>query len=137
MVSTVVGGIIFNDLDIAHQARASISSFEQVMTQKRILGEAAVKDLMNGVDFVDSFSREATLSVQILIGVRNGAGIDIETGFPGVDGCEPRAGGALHADADPGLQDAISGNHSFCLRIDDGLVQGMRQSSDHAVFSTS
>src|SRR5579863_615084 len=96
-----------------------------------------LQDPMDGVHFVDSFAREAALSIQILVSIRNCAGIDIETSFPGIDGCESRAGRALHANTDPRLQNAVSGNHSICLWIDDGLVQRMRQGSGHAVRRAS
>src|SRR5712691_11115405 len=91
---------------------------------------------MNRIHYIDSFSRETTLAIQILVGIRSRAAINIETRFSRVDGCQPRAGRALHADADPGLQNAVSVNHRICLRIDDGLVERMRQSSNHAVRHT-
>src|SRR5258706_1395002 len=88
---------------------------------------------MNGNHFIDSFSREAAFAIEIMAGIRNRKAVDIQPRLPRVDGGEARAGCALHADADPRLQNAISFHHSVCLRIDDSLVQRMRQSPYHAV----
>ena len=92
---------------------------------------------MNRVHFIDSLSREAALSVQILISVGNGPGIDIETSLTGVDGREPGAGCTLNTDSDARLQDTISGDNGALFRVDDGLVEWMGQRSYHAVRRAS
>ena len=126
-------GIILDDFDVAGQAGAGVGAFDQIVAEQGVAGEAAVEDAMDGVDLVDAFAGEAAFAVEILIGVGDGAGVDVESGFSGVDGGEAGAGGALDADADAGLQDAVTGDDDVFLRIDDGAIERMGESSDHAM----
>ena len=88
---------------------------------------------MNRIDFIDSLAGEAAFAVQILISVRNRASVNVEAGFTRVDRSQPRIGGALHTHADARLQNPVAGDHDVLNRIDDCLIQGMREGSHHAV----
>src|SRR5579862_7049639 len=88
---------------------------------------------MNRIDFINSFSSEAALAIQILIGVGNRASVNIETSFSRIDRRQARSRRALYADADSRLQDAISVDYGIRFRIGDGLIEWMCQGSDHAV----
>ena len=78
---------------------------------------------MQDADFVDALAGEDALSEEILIDVGDGACVDVEAGFTGVEGGETGACRRGDADAYAGLQDAVSLRHDAQLRVDDGLIQ--------------
>ena len=95
VVGAVVRGIVVDHLDIADQAGARVGAFDQVVAEQGVAREASIEYLMNGVDLVDAFAGEDAFAVQILIDVRDRAGVDIEAGLTRVDGGE--AGSACFA----------------------------------------
>ena len=120
--SAVMRWIVLNDLDVTDQPRARISTLYQVVAQQGITREPAVKNPMQGLDLVDPFSNKDPLAVQILIHVRSGASVDVESRLSGIDAGKPGTRRTLNADSNPRLQDAVACDHDPFLRIDDRLI---------------
>ena len=133
VVGAVVRGIVFDDLDVAGQSGARVGAFDQVMTEQGVARETAIENAVHRVHFVDTLAGEDAFAIQILIHIRDGASIDIETGLSGIEAGQPGTGGTLDTHSDPRLQDAIACYHDVLLRIDDGLVEGMGHRPNHAV----
>src|SRR5437660_1828746 len=90
----VVRGIILNYLDVAGQTRAGVSSFDEIVAEQSIAREAAVKDTVHGINFVDSLAGKAAFAIQILIRIGDSPSIDVESSLTRVDGGQPGVGGA-------------------------------------------
>src|SRR5580698_6273139 len=88
---------------------------------------------MQCLNFIDALAGVATFPIEVLVGVRDCTRVDIEARLPSINGGEPRTCRALHANRDPGLQDAVSGYNDVLLRIDDRLVQRVSHGPYHAV----
>src|SRR5512135_818338 len=125
IVGAVVGGVVLNNFDVADQPGSRIGAFDEVMTQEDVARKSPFQYTMNRGDFINTLSCEDPLREQVLVRVRDRSGTDVETGFAGVDGRQPRTGGALHADSDPRLQNPIAGHDEVGPRVNDGLVQRM------------
>ena len=90
-VGAVVRGIVVDQFDIADQPGARVGAFDQVVAQQGIAREALVQHRVQRGNFVDAFAGEDAFAVEILVGVGDGAAVDVEAGLAGVDGCQPRA----------------------------------------------
>src|SRR6266496_49114 len=89
IVSAIVRLIVFDHFDIAYQSRSRVRSLKQIVAQQGISGKTSVKNAVNGLYLVNSFSRETPFAIQILVDIRDRAGIDVESGFSRIDRCEP------------------------------------------------
>src|SRR5437667_2815516 len=133
IVSAVVGRVILDDFGISHQAYAGVGSFDQVMAKKCVLRETAVQNAVDDRNFVNPFSREDSLPVEVLINIGDGPRVNIESGLYGIDVREAGARSALYAHPYTRLKNAVARDHDVLLRINDGLVQRMRQRADKAL----
>src|SRR5258708_2850911 len=124
--------VVLNHLNVADQPGASIGPFDQIVTQQSIAGEAAIQHAMQCVDFVNPFSYKNAFAVKVLIYIRRRMSIDIETSLSRIDACQPGARRTLNAYPDPWLQNAVARNHNSPLRVDNRLIQRVRQSSNHS-----
>ncbi len=88
---------------------------------------------MDRIHLVNSFAGKAAFSVQILIGVRDSAGVNVKARLARVNGRQPRAGRTLHTHSHARLQDAVTGDHDVLFRIDNRPVERMSHRSDHAM----
>ncbi len=131
-VGGVVRGVVVDDLDVGDEASAGVGAFDEVVGEQGVFGEAAVEDLIEDADLVDAFACEDAFAEEILVDVGDGAGVDVEAGLAGVEGCEAGARGGGDADADAWLEDAVAGGDDAPPGVDDGLVQGVRDGPDHA-----
>src|SRR6185437_4428489 len=84
-VREIAGRVIVVDGDVGGETRPRVISLDQVVRQERVLGEAAVRRLLERIDVVDPFAREASLPVEILIDIGYRGGIRIDAGVPRVD----------------------------------------------------
>src|SRR5277367_2868151 len=102
------------------------------MTEQGIPRETTIENPVQGVNLIDAFSDEDALAVQVLIDVRRGPSVDVKPCLPGGDIRQSRTCRTLNAYPNSWLQNAIAcGNHTS-LRIDNCLIQDMRQCPDHA-----
>ena len=81
------------------------------MAKQRVVRKALVEDRVQDVDLIDAFAGKDSLAIKVLVGVGDGAGIDVEAGLPGVDGRQARTRGRVDTDADTRLQDAVTLGH--------------------------
>ena len=65
-------------LDIAGQAHADVSAFNQIMAEEPRFGEPAGKHPVEGAYIIDAFAMVGTLAGQILIDIGNCIGIGID-----------------------------------------------------------
>src|SRR3989442_5827491 len=133
IVSAVVRRVILDDFGIGHEPHAGVGSLDQVVAKKCVLRETAVQDAVDDLHFINPFSREDSLSVEVLINIGDGPRVNIESGLSGIDVRQARARSALYAHPHTGLKNAIARDHDVLLRINDGLVQRMRQGADQAL----
>ena len=63
----VIGGKFLEQIDVGHQSRASEDPLEEIVTQERVLGDAAPESRLECVDVVDPLSRVGPLVEQVLV----------------------------------------------------------------------
>ena len=107
-VGGVAGGVVVDDLDVGDEAGADVSALDEIVREQGVAGEAAVEHLVQDADVVDALAGEDAFAEEVLIDVRDGAGVDVEAGLAGVERSEAGARGGAYADADAGLEDAVS-----------------------------
>src|SRR5581483_1270282 len=91
---------------------------------------------MKCIDLINSFPRKATFAKQVLINVRDRTRVNVEAGLSRIDICQPGAGSALNANADPGLQNSVASDHDVFVWIENRCIQRMGQRSDHPLRRT-
>ena len=89
IVGTVMGRIVFNNLDIACQASTRIGAFNQVMAEKGIARKAPVQHAVHSINFIDSLSGENSLVIEILINVGNRTRVDVKPCLARVQAGQP------------------------------------------------
>ena len=115
-VGAVVGGIIVDQFDVGGQAGARIRALDQVVAEQRIARKTAIEHGMQRGHFVNSLAGKDAFAEQILVGVGNGAGVNIEAVLAGIDGGQPRLRGRSHRDAHARLQDSVAFGDDAALR---------------------
>ena len=116
VVGAVVRRVVVDKLDVGGQACARIGAFDQVVAQQGIARKAAVEHGVKRCNFIDSLAGKNALAKEILVGIGDGARINIESALAGVDGGQPRARGGLDGDADARLQNAVASGDNAQLR---------------------
>ncbi len=87
----VVGGIVVEDLDVAGECGAQERALDEVVTEQRVLGEAAFENALEHVDLEDALSGERALTEDVLVGVGNRARVGVDARRPRVHRREPAA----------------------------------------------
>ena len=88
-----------------------MQTFEEIMREQSILGDAPADRRLEGIDVVEAFSGEDPCAEEVLVGVRDRGRVGVDAGVPCVHGGEERPGGALKIDAHPRLEDAVALGH--------------------------
>src|ERR1700689_5126552 len=101
------------------------------MTEQRVAWESTIKNAAQRFHFINPFSYKDALTVQVLIHIGSGVGVDVEPGLSGINTRQPGPRRTLNTDSNPRLQDAIAGNDYALLGIDNRLIQWVRQCSHH------
>ena len=81
-------------------------------------------------DFIDALAGEDAFAVEILVGIGDGARVDVEPALAGVHSGEPRAGCRIDADADARLEYPVSLDNDSQLGVNDGLIERMGDGAD-------
>ena len=108
---------LVDDLDVGHQTRPRKDAFQEVVTEKRVLGDPAGERGLEEIDIVDPLSAVRAFAKQVLVNVRDRAGVGIHAARTREDTLEQRSFSAdRQRRRDPRLQD--------CIALDDaaGLV---------------
>ena len=79
----VVAGKIVDHFQVGAERDARKQAFEEIVAQQRVVRHPAVQRSFKGVDIVDAFADVAAFAEQILIHIRYGGGVRIETDMPG------------------------------------------------------
>ena len=100
------------------------------MAQDAVLREAVLDGQLEGGEVVDALADEGALPEDVLVDVRDGAGVGVDARLAALQA--PIAGvfPALQARTDARLQDAVPGDHALPGRIVDRPVQRVRQGTD-------
>ena len=128
----VVRRVVVDDFDVGDEAGASVGALDEVVREESVAREAAVEYLVKDGDFVDAFAGEDAFAEEVLIDVGDGAGVDVEAGFAGVEGRKAGARCGGDADADAWLEDAVSLGDDARAGVDDRLIERVRHGADHA-----
>src|SRR5260370_4474544 len=102
------------------------------MRRQGVAGEAVVEHLVEDGALVDSLCREDVFAEQVVIDVRDGAGVDVESGLARIELREPRARGGGYAYPYARLQYSIPSRHDAMPRVHDRPVQRVRDGADHS-----
>ena len=116
-------------MSLTNPARAYAPSIRSWLS-KALRGKRPCRTVQR-LHFVDPFPDKNPFAIQILINVRSGVRIDIESCLPRIDTRQSRACRTLHADPNPGLQDAVARDNNACSRIDNCLIERVRQRPHH------
>src|SRR4051812_11223107 len=81
--------------------------------------------LFERIDVVDALTDKGPFSEQVLIHIRNGAGVRVDARFTSVESRVPRSVGAGQADGHARLQDAIAFHDSLRAGIVPWTIQGV------------
>ena len=86
LASNVVAGREFLDeLNVRGEAGARKNSLEEIMAEQSIFGDTASESCLEGIDVVDALAGLGSLTEEVLIDVRDGRGIGIDTAGAGKD----------------------------------------------------
>jgi hypothetical protein len=70
--------MLFDEFDIAHQRRARVAAFQQVVAENQMLREAPVDGLAKGVHIVDPLADERAFAEHILVDIRHFARVGVD-----------------------------------------------------------
>ncbi|MNP20572.1 hypothetical protein D3C76_1131480 [compost metagenome] len=100
------------------------------MAQDAVVGQAALECLFEGVDCIDSLANERTALKQVLINIRDGTGIGVDTRIAAKQAGVGRACRAGQADPHAWLKDGVTADDLPALFIEHGMVQGVHHGTD-------
>src|ERR1700737_4800660 len=101
------------------------------MTQNAVLRESVPNCGIESAQIVDALAGETSLPVKILINVRDGRGVRIETSLPTEYLRQARASGRLHAYRYSRPHQRIAFSHHLGLSIEYRNIEWVRRRSDH------
>jgi len=101
------------------------------MAEQGVLRDVAADTALKGIDVIDAFANIDALAKQILIHIRYGMRVEVETPAAGIDAREPgaRRPSGMHIHAR--LHDGVSGD-DLTLFVELRPVQGMSQGANQA-----
>ena len=82
---------LLDQFDVRDQARARESSFEKIVTQQRVVGNAARQRGLEHVDIVNPFAAVRAFIEQVLVNVGNGERVRVDAGGAREDALENRS----------------------------------------------
>ena len=80
-VGTEVRRVIVDELDIGNEAGPRIGAFDQIVAEQGVFRKAALQHLAQRIHFIDTFAGKDAFAEKILIHVRDGVRVDIESGL--------------------------------------------------------
>jgi hypothetical protein len=81
----VAGWKLLDDLNVSGEAGARKNALEEIVTEEGIFGDAAGECYLEGIDVVDAFTCVGALTEEVLVDVRDGRRIGIDTAGAGED----------------------------------------------------
>jgi len=127
----VAGRELVYDLDIGGESGAGEDALEQIVTKERRVRHSAGESSLESVDVVDALAGIGAFAEQILVHVRDGGGVGVDTTHAGEDALEERA---LAADGqrrrDARLQHRMAFHDPAGDCVEAGPVERMRHLPD-------
>ena len=71
---------IVKELNIGHQAAASVIALDEVVAENVILGKRAASGCRESIDIVNALADEAAGAEEVLVDIRHGGGVRINAG---------------------------------------------------------
>lgn len=68
-VGQITRRVLFIKLSIAHEARAGITAFDQIVAQDTVIRQAFIQGLVNDPDVIYAFANERPFTENILINI--------------------------------------------------------------------
>src|SRR6185437_6580058 len=122
----VPGGKLVDDLDVGRQPRPRENAFEEIVTEKRIFGDPTRERRFEEIDIVDPLSAVRAFTKQVLVYVRDRAGVRIHAARTREDSLKQRSLTAnRQRRSDPRLQDCIALNDATGFWIERRSVERM------------
>src|SRR5260370_20584842 len=113
-VSIITRRIPFVEFNVADQSRAGVDRLNQVVTENRILLEETFEGLLKCIHIVNAFADKSAFVEEVLVNVRDGAGVGIDPGIAGKNARKPGSTRARQTNAHTRLQDTVAfANHAF------------------------
>ena len=129
-----IGGItrriVFVQLRIAHQARACVATFEQVMAEDRVVRKASAQRTFERFDVVHALADERSFAEQVLVHVRCGARVGIDARFLAEPARITRTLRSRYTRANPRLQDAVATRYAIAALVPTHAIERMRERGD-------
>ena len=82
VVSAVMRRIIVDHFDIADQPCARVGAFDQIVAEQSVARKALIQNLVQSLDFEDSFAGVNSFAVEVLVDVGSRARVDVEPVCP-------------------------------------------------------
>ena len=122
-VRAIACRVVLVQLHVAHQCRARITAFQQVVTQYAVLGKAVLQRRFERIDVVDALADEGAFAEYVLVDIGGRACVRIDAGLGAEQARVARPVGPRQAHGDARLQDAVATNHPWSLRARGGLIE--------------
>jgi hypothetical protein len=117
-------------LHIADQAGTGVASLQQIVAENSIFRETASADFLECVDVVDSLANKGTFIKQILIDIRYGPRVRIDSRFTCEEADKPTPPGTGKIHGDARLQNRIPFGKTIFPLIEPGPIQRMGHRAD-------
>ena len=129
-VRAVARGGLLEQLHVAQQPRSYVAAFEQVMAENPFLREPLRESPLERIHLVDPFADERALGEQILVDIRYGARIGVDTGFGRRSHSRVARAPATRGRGHAGLQDPIAVYHAPGNLVIAGAIQRVGHGSN-------
>ncbi len=129
-VGAVAGRIVLVQLRIAQQPCPRVTSFQKIVAEDPILGEAPTEGLLERIDVVDPLADERAFAEHVLVDVRDGTRVRVDAGLPAVQSRIARAVRTRQADRHARLQDAVALDDAPLRCVVAGMIQRVCHGAD-------
>ena len=134
-VRAVPRGELLVEFHIANQSGAGVATFQEVVAQDSVFGEATFERPLECVDVVDPLADERAFAKYVLVDVRHSPCIRVETRYTPEQARIARPARAGQTCGHAGLQDAVPSRHDVAARARSGFIkaspiQWMRHGTD-------
>ena len=137
-VNLVMRRVFLDQFDIAQQSGTRKQALEQIVTEHRRFRHTALERGLERIEVVDSLAGVTALAEQILIHVRDRAGVRVHSGVAREDALKHRSLALVwKRDGHPRLQHGVALNHPFVAWIEARTVQRMAQGTDQFLCHTA
>src|SRR5271163_4724875 len=109
-----------------------MGSFNKIVAEQRLGWKTVAQNGVERSDIVNSLAVVSALVKVVLLYIRNGTAVGVQSGCIGEGSRENRCRGAGQGDGNAGLDDRIASGAHLCNGIDPDLVAWMGDSLHHS-----